>query len=79
MMSLTGCSILHLLSQMLQPQLGLRQLGILLGHTGLQSLNLLVCCLQGLLNLPVGLLNVAGRPLCNRRKVMNALIFQNTC
>lgn len=78
MMPLTFCSILATLAlpvvpQVLQPQLGLRQLGILLGHTGLQSINLLIGCLQRLLNLPVGLLNVAGRHLCNAHKVMNVL------
>lgn len=67
MVPLAGRLILHVLSQMLQPQLGLRQLGVLLGHALPQSLNLLVRCLQRLLNLPVGLLNIVGRQVCSRQ------------
>lgn len=66
MVSLTDRPILQVLAQVLQPQLGLRQLGVLLGHSGPQSLDLLVCCLQGLLHLQVGLLDVAGRHLCSK-------------
>ena len=67
MVPLTDCLILQVLSQMLQPQLSFRQLGILLGHAHPESLNLLVCCLQRLLNLLVGLLNMAGRQICSRQ------------
>ena len=52
---------------MLQAQLSFRQLGVLPGHMGFQSLNLLIRCLQRLLNLPVSLLDLAGRQLCSKQ------------
>ena len=61
---------------MLQAQLGLRQLGILLGHTRPENLDLLVCCLQRLLNLPVGLLNVARRQVCSRHRAVSKVYQQ---
>ena len=70
MMPLTDSLVLEVISQMLQAQLGLRQLGVLLGHPCPESLDLLVCCLQRLLNLPVGLLDMAGCQVCSRQWVV---------